>query len=373
MVEEVITKKQLKEFIDFPHELYASDPNYVPELYVGQKELLWKGDKHPFYEHSSSKLFLARRNGKTVGRIAAIINTNHIAYTNKQEGFFGFFDCENNQETASALLDSATAWLKENKLSQVIGPVNLSTNNTCGLLVEGFDTPPSVMMPYNAPYYQKILEGYKLDKKTDLLAYEVKRGNTDSKALDLMDRLISRLDNKGIKIRSINTKDFKSEVAKIRDVYNKAWDKNLGFVPMTEKEFEFTAKELKMILDPRFCIVAEKNGEIVGFALGIPNINEVQINIKKGRLLPTGIFKLLFNKSKIKSLRVLMLGVLDDYRKLGIEACLYGKIIRNSEGTPIEGAECSWMLEDNYMMNHAIEQINGKQTKRYRLFQKAIE
>ena len=372
MIEEVTSKKQLKEFIDFPHELYKSDLNYVPELYVGQKELLWKGDKHPFYEHSSSKLFLARSNGKIVGRIAAIINTNHIAYVNKQEGFFGFFDCENSQETASVLLDTAIGWLQENKLSNVIGPVNLSTNNTCGLLVEGFDTPPSVMMPYNAPYYLELLEGYKMSKKTDLLAYEVKRGNTDSKALDLMDRLITRLEHKGIKIRSINTKDFKNEVVKIRDVYNKAWDKNLGFVPMTEKEFEFTAKELKMILDPKFCIIAEKDNEVVGFALGVPNINEVQIDIKRGRLFPTGILKLLLNRGKITSLRVLMLGVLDDYRKLGIEACLYGKIIRNSEGTKIDGAECSWMLEDNYMMNHAIEQINGKLTKRYRIFEKAI-
>ncbi|MCD8540213.1 MAG: DUF2156 domain-containing protein, partial [Leadbetterella sp.] len=181
-----------------------------------------------------------------------------------------------------------------------------------------------------------------------------------------------RLENKGIRIRSINTRDFQNEVVKIRDVYNKAWDKNLGFVPMTEKEFEFTAKELRMILDPKYCIVAEKEGEIVGFALGVPNINEVQIDVKKGRLLPTGIFKLLLNRRKITSLRVLMLGVLEDYRKLGIEACLYGKIIRNAEGTRINRAECSWMLEDNYLMNHAIEQINGKLTKRYRIFEKEI-
>ncbi len=240
------------------------------------------------------------------------------------------------------------------------------------MLIEGFETPPFVMMPYNAPYYQQLLEGYAMSKKTDLLAYEVNRESTDSKALAMMDRLISRLENKGIKIRSINTRDFKNEVAKIREVYNKAWDKNLGFVPMTEKEFEFTAKELKMILDPKYCIVAEKDGETVGFALGVPNINEVQIDVKRGRLFPAGIFRLLLNRSKITSIRVLMLGVLEDYRKLGIEACLYGKIIRNAEGTRINRAECSWMLEDNYLMNHAIEQINGKLTKRYRIFEKAI-
>lgn len=372
MIEEVATKKQLREFIDFPHELYADDANYVPELYVGQKELLCKDDKHPFYDHSFIKLFLARVDKKVVGRIAAIVNTNHIAYVNKKEGFFGFFDCINDEKVASSLLNSATQWLRENGQTEVIGPVNLSTNNSCGLLIDGFDTPPSVMMPYNAPYYQGLLEGYEMTKKTDLLAYEVTKGNTESKALALMDRLISRLENRGIKLRQINTKDFKNEITKIRSVYNKAWDKNLGFVPMTEKEFEFTAKELKMILDPRFCILAEKDGEIIGFALGIPNINQIQINIKKGRLLPTGIFKLLLQRKKINEIRVLMLGVLNDYRKLGIEACLYGKIIRNGEGTRFSRAECSWMLEDNYLMNHAIEQINGRLTKRYRLFEKAI-
>lgn len=372
MVEEVKNKQQLREFIDFPHVLYAADPQYVPELYVGQKELLWKPDKHPFYDHSDTRLFLARQNGRVVGRIAAIVNNNHIAYINRREGFFGFFDCENRQETASALLDSALSWLQENKISHVIGPVNLSTNNTCGLLIEGFETPPFVMMPYNAPYYQQLLEGYKMRKKTDLLAYEVYKESTDSKALAMMDRLIARLENKGIKIRAINVKDFRNEVVKIREVYNKAWDKNLGFVPMTEKEFEFTARELKMILDPKFCIVAEKEGEIVGFALGVPNMNEVQIHVKRGRLFPAGIFKLLLNRSKITSVRVLMLGVLEDYRKLGIEACLYGQIIRNAGATRIKRAECSWMLEDNYMMNHAIEQINGKLTKRYRIFEKEI-
>jgi GNAT superfamily N-acetyltransferase len=372
MIEEVLTKKQLREFIDFPHELYQGDPNYVPELYVGQKELLWKADNHPFFDHSEMRLYLARRAGKTVGRIAAILNNNHIEYVRQPEGFFGFFDCENVQETANELLNQASKWLRSQQLTRICGPINQSTNNTCGLLVEGYDTPPVVMMPYNAPYYQELLEKWGLAKKVDLMAYEVYKGNTDSKALNLMDRLLSRLESKGIVVRSINTRDFDNEVRKIRTVYNKAWDKNLGFVPMTENEFKVTAKELKMILDPRFGLVAEKDGEIIGFAIGIPDINQIQIDMPKGRLLPTGIFKLLFRKSKITTLRVMMLGVVEEYRKLGIEACLYGKIIRNAEGTPIIKAECSWMLEHNYLMNHAIEQINGKAYKRYRIFEKAI-
>lgn len=372
MIEEVLTKKQLGEFIDYPHTLYKEDPLYVPELYLGQKELLWKPDHHPFFDHSDLRLYLARRNGQVIGRIAAILNNNHIEYTRQAEGFFGFFDCENNQETANTLLNQATKWLKKQQLQRISGPINQSTNHTCGLLVDGFDSPPVVMMPYNAPYYQNLLENWGLQKKVDLIAYEVEKDNTQSKALELMDRLISRLESKGIIIRSINTKDFKNEVQKIREVYNRAWDKNLGFVPMTENEFNATAKELKMILDPRFGIVAEKDGEIIGFAIGIPDINQIQIDMPKGRLLPTGIFKLLFRKNKINTLRVLMLGVLEEYRKMGIEACLYGKMIRNAEGTPITKAECSWMLEHNYLMNHAIEQINGKAYKRYRIFEKDI-
>lgn len=365
-------KKGLQEFIDFPHDLYAHDPNYVPELYLGQKDLLWKKAGHPFYNHSDAQLFLAKDNGKVVGRIAAIANTNHIAFTKKSEGFFGFFDSINDKEVAHLLLQNATQWLKDKSIENIIGPINLTTNDTCGLLVEGFDVPPSVMMPYNKPYYEELILSYGLKKRTDLLAYDVVNDGNQSKALGLMDRIISRLQNKGIVIRSINTKDFKNEVTKIREVYNTAWDKNLGFVPMTEEEFDFTAKELKMILDPKFCIIAEKDNKIVGFALGIPNINEIQKNIHRGRLFPTGIFKLLFGKKNVTSLRVLMLGVLEEYRKMGIEACLYGQIIRNAVGTKITKAECSWMLENNYMMNHAIEQINGKLTKRYRIFEKEI-
>ncbi|SEK21989.1 GNAT family N-acetyltransferase [Parapedobacter koreensis] len=364
-------KSQLKQFIDYPHRLYRDDPNYVPELYVAQEELLWPG-KNPFYDHSSSQLFLVVDGEQIKGRVAAIYNTNHNAFTGNKDGFFGFFDSEDNQEAANILLTAAKNWLKERGAERLIGPVNLSTNDTCGLLVEGFDSPPMVMMPHNKPYYEALLVNSGLVKMTDLLAYMVERETANTRVAQFIDRMEERLKNKGIVIRQINLKDFKGEVEKIREVYNKAWDKNLGFVPMTVEEFDHAAKSMKLILDPRFCIVAEKEGQIVGFALGLPNINQIQIGIKNGRLLPTGIFKLLFQKKKITSVRVLMLGVIAGYRKLGIEACLYGRLIRNSDGTPIERAECSWMLEHNYLMNHAIEQINGKLYKRYRIFEEAI-
>jgi len=228
------------------------------------------------------------------------------------------------------------------------------------------------MMTYNAPYYEKLILNNKLVKKTDLLAYELEVNGSNDRSVRLLDTLQNRLKRSGITIRQVNLKDFKNESKKIREVYNAAWDKNLGFVPMTDNEFEYLAKDLKLILDPRFCLVAEKDDKLIGFAIGIPDINQVLIKIKRGRLLPTGIFKLLLNKKNITRIRVLTLGVVEGYRKMGIEACLYGSIIKNTYGTKITGGECSWMLEDNYLMNHAIEQINGKLYKRYRLYEKAI-
>lgn len=364
-------KNQLKHFIDFPHDLYKDDKNYVPELFLGQQDLLSK-DKHPFYKHSTAQPYLAYRDGVLSGRILAIWNNNHNSFVGAKEGHFGFFDCIEDQEVAHALLDQAERWIREKGGETVVGPINLTTNDTCGLLVEGFDRPPVAMMTYNFPYYEGLITSYGFHKKEDLRAYLVLSETATGRAVDLLDRLEERLKRSGIVLRELNLKDFKNEAQKIKTVYNKAWDKNLGFVPMTDEEFNHTAKDLKMIVNPEYAIVAEKQGEIVGFALGVPDINQVLIKIKRGRLLPTGIFRLLFGRKNIDLIRVLMLGVLEPYRRLGIEACLYGRIIKNGKKNNLLGAECSWMLDGNYLMNHAIEQINGQLYKRYRLFEKGL-
>lgn len=368
----VTSKKDLDRFVDFPHDLYKDDVNYVPEIFIGQRDLLTPG-KHPFYEHSKAQLFLAFDGDKITGRIAAINNRNHNEFIGAKDGFFGFFDCIDDQETANLLFESAINWLKSEGLDKIQGPANPSTNDVCGMLVEGFDMPPVAMMPYNAPYYLRLVENIGLKKKTDLLAYKVMHESVNDKAIRMLDTLQNRLlERHGIVIRKVNLKDFKNEVVKIREIYNIAWAENLGFVPTTEAEFEYLAKDLKMILNPDYCLLAEKDNKIVGFILAIPDINQILIKIKKGRLLPTGIFKLLFLKKNIDMLRILTLGVIDGYRKMGIEACLYGGIIKNSKGTKIKGGECSWMLEDNHMMNRALDQMNGELYKRYRLFEKEI-
>jgi len=370
-VVEVSSKNQLKAFIDFPHDLYKDDKNYVPELFIAQRDMLTPG-KHPFHNHSYIQLFLAYEGRNIVGRIAAIYNTNHNAFTKANDGFFGFFDTIDSQEVVNALLEHTVSWVQKKGANRLLGPINLSTNDTCGLLVQGFEKPPVAMMPYNKPYYEHLLSAFGMQKLTDLLAYLVDRSNLNDRSVRLLGALESRLQRSNIKIRQIDKKNLKSEIPKIKELYNNAWDKNLGFVPMTDEEFTFLANDLKMILDPKYCIIAEQGDKMVGFALGIPDINQILIKIKKGRLLPTGIFKLLFGLKKVTGVRVLLLGVIDGYRKLGIEACLYGRLIKNAEGTDLKYAECSWMLEDNYLMNHAIEQINGTLYKRYRLFEKAI-
>ncbi|MDR6782218.1 GNAT superfamily N-acetyltransferase [Pedobacter africanus] len=367
----VSSKKQLATFIDFPHELYKADPNYVPELFIAQRDLL--SPTHPFHKHSSLQCFLLYEGERVIGRIAAILNNSHNIMNNTSDGFFGFFDCINDQESASFLLNTAAKWLEDKGAKEkMIGPVNFSTNESCGLLIQGFDMPPVVMMPYNASYYPALLEGWGLKKQVDLIAWRFNGDNYDDRSVKLMDRLEERLTRNNIVIRKINLKNFKQEAAALREVYNKAWDKNMGFVPLNDEEFDYQAKDLKLVLDPDFCLVAEQDGKLVGFGAAIPDMNQIQIKIKKGRLLPTGIFKLLFGKKKVKGIRILLLGVIDGYRKMGIEACIYGRIIKAYREKGMEYAEASWTLEHNELVNNAIIAIKGDPYKKYRIYERAL-
>jgi len=365
----VRSKKELATFIDFPHDLYAGDPNYVPELFIAQRDLL---TKHPFLKHNSLQCFLVYDGDKVTGRIAAIQNNAHNEFNHKTDGFFGFFDCINDWETAKLLFDTAAAWLKERNLNTMIGPVNFSTNEPCGLLIKGFDSPPVLMMTYNAPYYAELLDKAGFTKNIDLIAWHWDGQNYDDKSVRLLDSLQERLKRNNVTIRKVNLKDFKNEAAKLREVYNKAWDKNSGFVPMNNEEFDYVAKDLKLILDPDFALVAEHEGKIVAFGLALPNYNEIFKTIKRGRLFPSGIFKLLMNKSKITSIRIYALGVIDGYRKMGIEAVLYGTIIKEYKRKGFLHAEAGWTLENNDMVNKAIQAIKGDPYKTYRIYEKAI-
>ena len=366
----VSSKKELASFIDFPHDLYKDDPNYVPELFIAQRDLL---TIHPFHKHNTLQTFLAYDGDQIVGRIAAILNNTHNNYNKANDGFFGFFDCINSTEVSTTLFNTATTWLKEKGIAgRFIGPVNFSTNEPCGLLIEGFDSPPFLMQTYNAPYYANLIDGFGFVKNADLIAWHWDDKSYDDKSVRLLTALQERLKRNNIVIRKVNMKNFKEEADKLRDVYNSAWDHNEGFVPLTNDEYDYLAKDLKLILDPDFALVAEQEGKIVAFGLALPNYNEIFQKIKRGRLLPTGIFKILFGRKKIQSLRIYALGVIDGYRKMGIEACLYGTIIQEYKRKGMKQAEAGWTLEHNDMVNRAIEAINGNPYKKYRLYEKAI-
>lgn len=361
----------LAAFIDFPLDLYEGDRYYVPELFIAQRDLLTPG-KHPFHKHSVIQPMLALEHGKIRGRIAAIFNTNYNEFNHTTDGFFGFFDSVDDPEVANALFSAAEQWLREKGANTMIGPVNPTTNDPCGMLLEGFDLPPVAMMPYNKAYYNDLVLGYGFQKKVDLLAHQIITAETSTRSILVEEKLKERLKNKGITIRTVNPKNLKVEAAKVKEVYNAAWDKNLGFVPMTDEEFQYLAKDLSMVLDKNFCLIAEHNGAFIGFALGIPDINQVLKKVRRGRLLPFGWLHLLLGLKKIDGVRILALGVKEEYRKMGIEACFYAGFIRRAKERGIVTAEASWILEHNELMNKGIESLGGKVYKRYRIYERSI-
>jgi GNAT superfamily N-acetyltransferase len=367
----VDNSKLTKKFIDFPHDLHKDDPNYVPQIYLAVKEILDK-KKNAFFQHSEADLFLALDKDKVVGRIAAINNRNYNKYHESNIGFFGFFDVIEDYEVAKNLLDTAYNWCKEKGFNQIHGPTNFTTNDTAGLLVEGFDSPPVVEMTYNQPYYKSFIENYGFTKEMDLFAYYIGTKTVSEKYLNISTVLQERLEKRGISFRMVDLKNFKKEAALIKEVYRSAWEKNWGFVPPTDAEFDQLADGLKLILDPRYNFVAEHNGKMIGFAVGLPNINEILINLKRGRLFPFGIFKLLLGKKKTKVLRIVLLGVFEEYRSMGVAAVFFANFIKAARANGLDGGEASWVLENNDMMVRGAENLNGEKYKTYRIYSKEI-
>lgn len=359
--------KLLKEYIDFPHELYADDPMYVPELFMAQKDM-FNRKKNPFFEHAEVASFLAQKDGKTVGRISAILNKNYNDYHSSNVGFFGFFDVINDYEVAKALLDTAADWCKNKGVDAVLGPTNFSTNDTAGILIDGYHEPAKIMLTYNKPYYADLVEQYGFVKEMDLYAYILYTAKASEKSIRLAQTLEERLAKQGIIFRNVNMKNFYNEVAAIRDIYNNAWSNNWGFVPWTDAELKHLADELKMIVNPDWVYIAEDNGVPVGFALTLPDINEITKGFKKGRLFPFNIFKLLLGKKKTKFVRILALGVKENYRRKGIEAIFFAKNILQARKDNVTAGEVSWVLENNKEMMTSAEKLNSELYKTYRIY-----
>ncbi len=359
-------KSGLKQFVEFPHSIYAGDPHWVPPLHIAVKELLDK-EKHPFYANAEAEFFVAKRDGKLVGRIAAIIDRNHNKFHDEKAGFFGFFESIDDAEVANALLNTARKWVFERGAEFIRGPVNPSTNYECGLLVEGYDASPMVMMTYNPRYYPRLLEQAGFQKIKDLHSFVNSADGVDLKKIGrVADRALQRNE---VTIRPINLKDFAGEVERIWDVYNAAWEKNWGFIPMTKEEFFLMGKEMKQILKQEMVLIGECKGRMIGFALALPDVN-VALKPANGRLLPTGLLKILYYQRKIRAVRVIALGVVEEFRATGVAAGFYAALVRNARKLGYDQeCEMSWILEDNVLMTRSLELMGARRTKTYRLYQ----
>jgi GNAT superfamily N-acetyltransferase len=358
------SKKALNEFVELPFTIYRNDSCWVPQLRIAVKELLDR-EKHPFYANGEAEFFLAREGGKVVGRVAAIIDRNHNRFHNENAGFFGFFECVDNVEVARALLSRARQWVFDRGAKFLRGPVSPSTNYECGLLVDGFDSSPMVMMPYNPRYYTGLLEQVGLSKSKDLYAY---LSNANTIEMKKIDRVADKvLKTTGVRVRPINMKDFQKDVQRVWEVYGAAWQRNWGFIPMTREEFFLQGKEMKMILKPDLVLIGEVADRVVGFALALPDVNQA-LKPANGSLFPTGLLKILYYQRLIKNVRVLALGVVEEYRPSGLAAGFYATLVQNARKLGFGDCEMSWILEDNVLMNRSLEVMGAKRYKTYRIY-----
>jgi GNAT superfamily N-acetyltransferase len=372
-VRPVRSRRDLTRFIRLPFELHRDSPQWVAPLISERRRFLDRA-KNPFFEHAEAEYFLCEREGEPVGRVTAHIDERWDEYQGGNDGMFGFFECANDIAAARALVGTAAEWLRERGRGRMLGPMDFTTNDECGLLIEGYDIPPMILQPWHPPYYLDLLESQGLDKRMDLLMWRLDMGELkeENEFHPLIHAAAEKSANEhGVVIRNMNKSDLEAEITRFMEVYNEAWGPNWGFVPITEEEVAFQARNLKPILREEWAMIAEKDGEIVGAALTLPDINQV-IKRMNGRLLPFGWLKFLRGRSRIDAVRVFALGVKPDYQHWGVAAALYVRHIETAAAVGMPGAETGWILESNEAMNRAMEGMGGHVIKKYRLFEMAL-
>jgi GNAT superfamily N-acetyltransferase len=358
-------------FIKLPWRLYRNEPRWVPPLISERKRFLDRS-KNPFFKHAEAEYFLAWRDGEVVGRISAHVDRNFNEFQGNDWGLFGFFESENDPQIAAALFSAAEEWLAERGRDRMVGPMDFTTNDECGLLVEGHELQPMVLQPWHHPYYANLLSGFGLSKVMDLLMWDLQVDKIEKdKGFHPMIHAVAEKVRTAhnVTIRHMRKRDFQAELGRFLEVYNASWERNWGFVPLADDEVAYYAKALKPVLDPRWTWIAERDGEVLGAALSLPDVN-VPLAHMNGRLLPLGWAKFLYYKRKIDRVRVFALGVKPQYQHLGIAAACYVEHITDTGR--IRGGETGWILETNEPMNRAMEGMNGKIVKRYRLFEKLL-
>ena len=345
----------------------------MPPLRIAVRDALDR-KANPFYRDAERQLFLALRNGKPVGRIAAIENRAHNAFHDDRVGFFGFFECKEDQEAANALFGAAERWLAARGLDTMRGPMNPSTNHECGMLVRGFRWHPMIMTTWNPRYYPTLVEAAGFAKAKDLLAYFFPMQGERAFELpeNVRDLAERALKGKQLTFRDLDLSHFDKEVERCWEIYNSAWEKNWGFVPMSHDSFLHEAKVLKYIVFPEFTFMAEVNGEPAGFMIIVPDFHHAFKAVGNGRLLPTGLFKLLAAKKRLKTGRIMILGAKAEYRRRGIFALFAHEMFRRGRAFGAVGAEASWILEDNDKLNRPLEAMGAKEYRRWRIYDRAI-
>ena len=326
--------------------------------------------KNPFFEHAQAEYFVAERDGAMVGRIAAIRNAAHGAFhpEEKHVGFFGFFECVDEQEVADALFTAAAEWLRGQCLPVMRGPASPSTNDECGLLVDGFDTPPCIMNPHNPRYYAGLLERAGFAKVMDLLCYEGS-GDPPRRLVEGARKMAERY---RIRLRALDMSRFDEEVALIKQVYNAAWEKNWGFIPMTDHEIDHLARALKPVVVPEIVVFAEIDGKVIGMGVSIPDFNVALKHNPSGRLLPLGLLKILWHRRGISRIRTLILGVLPEYRRTGADALMYDWTWREGNKLGYFWGEASWLLETNAAIRNGMERMGFRVYKTLRMYDKTL-
>ncbi len=369
-VRPVGSKQELDTFIKLPWRLYRNEPNWVPPLLFDRKRFFDRG-RNPFFQHAEVEFFLAWRDGQPVGRITAHIDRHFNEFQHHDWGMFGFFECENDVEAANALLSTAEEWLRDRGRDRMVGPMDFTTNDECGVLVDGYELLPTVLTNWQHPYYPRLIEGAGLTKAMDLYMWTLEV-SARSAVHPAIWRAAADVERKyGITVRPMRKRDMEAEIGRFLEVYNAAWERNWGFVPLTEEEVRHYAKDLKPVLDENWAFIAEKDGEPVAAGLTLPDYNQVLIHLN-GRLLPFGWAKALWYRRKIDRVRVFALGVKPEYQHTGIGAKLYEMHYDAAERTNQKKGETGWILESNRSMNRAMERMGGRIVRTYRVYERLL-
>ena len=368
------TRRELKRFVKVPFHLHRASEQWVAPLIFERMEFLDRR-KNPWFDHGEAEFLVAERDGEPVGRISAHLDRRWDEYQGGNDAMFGFFETADDPEVTRALVGGAEEWARERGRERILGPMDFTTNDELGILIEGFERRPMILEPWHPPHYRALIEAEGFGKAMDVLMWELQFG--ELKEGVRFDPAIhtaaeKALSEEGIVVRNMRKREMAAEVRRFMEVYNEAWGRNWGFVPVTDAEAEFQAKNLKQILDEEWAFIAEKDGETIGAGLTLPDVNQVMAKMN-GRLLPFGWLRFLVGQRKIDQCRVFALGVKSAYRHTGVAASLY---LKNLEGGAkpggITGGEMGWILETNEPMNRAMEGMGGKVVKRYRIYEKRL-